>query len=170
MCVVFGTIASIHRCRIYPTPLYVCLSRHRRRPSNTFPQFAKITNVYYTRYMELSTHSRKPFRVALVEAARAIRGDELGEWSRSAFYDEVAAEIGYATVTISACATGTRHPTKQIMEGMARVLGIAPEYFREYRLLQIVQAFKKFPDLEEAFYDQIMTLAEVKTKSSSSRV
>lgn len=125
--------------------------------------------MYYTQYMELSTHSRKPFRVALVEAARAIRGDELGEWSRTAFYDEVAAEIGYATVTISACATGTRHPTKQVMEGMARVLGIEPEYFREYRLLQIVQAFKKYPDLEEAFYDQIITLAKIKAEGSGSR-
>jgi hypothetical protein len=50
-------------------------------------------------------------------------------------------------------------PRKDIMEQVAAVLDIDPREFPEYRLLQIHEACRRHPEIDQIFYEQIMETA-----------
>lgn len=51
---------------------------------------------------------------------------------------------------------GDKTPSKEGIEAFARAMGKKPEWFLAYRVLQVGEAFKTFPDLDKRFYKAIM--------------
>ena len=60
---------------------------------------------------------------------------------------------------------GERTLTAPAIEAMAGVLGVAPDYFAEYRIHRIAEAMKTRPDLVDAFYD-VLVLQESEAKGT----
>lgn len=79
--------------------------------------------------------------------------DRFGKPSLTGF---LATVPGYHKDTWYKVVTGTRTAEKPKIERLAAALDVPPETFREYRLLQIREAFEKFDELETTFYEDIM--------------
>ena len=46
-------------------------------------------------------------------------------------------------------------PSNEVVETLARALGVDPEYFREYRLRVITQRLEEMPDLIDRLYKRL---------------
>lgn len=68
-----------------------------------------------------------------------------------------AAEIGYEW--FRRMCDGTAAPRMDVMEQVAAVLQIDPREFPEYRLQQMKDACSRYPELERAYYDELMAYA-----------
>lgn len=62
---------------------------------------------------------------------------------------------------------GERPLTTEAIEAIAAVLNIKPEYFLDYRALQVQEVIKRYPYLADKVYEQLMAFARSVGESSS---
>jgi hypothetical protein len=55
--------------------------------------------------------------------------------------------------------SGDKDPTKEAIEVVAPLLGVEPEYFREYRVERVRAWFLRFEALDRAFYKEMAAFA-----------
>jgi transcriptional regulator with XRE-family HTH domain len=99
-------------------------------------------------------YTNQPFGEAL---AKILFEYQANPWRTSlrAFADEVG--INYATMR--SAVTGRTEPQTNLLEAVSRVLGIQPDYWREYRTHKIREALDSHPDLIGRLYEY--TMAEI---------
>ncbi|NLT34512.1 MAG: helix-turn-helix transcriptional regulator [Gaiellales bacterium] len=61
----------------------------------------------------------------------------------------------YTPQYLSQMLSGDRAPTMEAMEIVAPLLGVRPDYFREYRVERVRRWFIEHPALDDHFYEQI---------------
>lgn len=105
----------------------------------------------------MEEHSREPAKKALGDALRE-RGwvDDVGNADFATFYRACNEQNpGWSVKHLARMINGGRTLQPKAIELMAELLEIEPNYFREYRLFQLGEDFKEFPELEEQYYRQI---------------
>ena len=77
-----------------------------------------------------------------------------GHGDQTAFIRQVreTGRLRYARETIRQQLVGLANPTREVMEAAAKVMGVSPETFFEYRIWLIEQAMREQPDLVDEIY------------------
>jgi len=65
---------------------------------------------------------------------------------------ELARRIGLNPAYLSFVLQGRRAASRRLLEGVASVLELPADYFREYRELVVIETIKRDPDLLERAY------------------
>jgi hypothetical protein len=99
------------------------------------------------------TRTDRPFPEALGELLRVQQGDPLGMISLSAFFSQIG---GYSYDALRRMVRGELTLQPQAIEAMAAVLGVAPEYFLEYRSHQLQEGLRRHPELADVVYEMLM--------------
>ena len=109
--------------------------------------------------MEQARHpySEKPFAETLTELLQQQAGDQRAKVSLRDFCGRVE---GWKYENLRKQIVADRKIQPEAIEAMATVLGIAPEYFLEYRQRQIEQAITEHPELVDHLYDLAVSRAK----------
>ena len=102
-------------------------------------------------------YTNKPFPDALTELLRRESGDPRAKINLTEFFKRVE---GWKYETLRKQIASERTLQPEAIEAMADALGVAPEYFREYRQLQMRQAIATHPELVDLVYDLLMSRAK----------
>jgi anthranilate phosphoribosyltransferase len=101
-------------------------------------------------------YSSKPFAEALAEILRRQTGNPGSKINLSRFFRRVE---GWEYENLRKQVSSERTLQPGAMEAMAAALGVAPEYFKEYRQYQMQQAIATHPELVDLVYDLLMSRA-----------
>lgn len=102
-------------------------------------------------------YTGKRFADALADLLRQEAGDPRARINLREFFARVE---GWEYETLRKQISGERSLKPEAVEAMARALGVAPEYFQEYRKHQIDQAIANHPELVDLFYDLLVSRAK----------
>jgi anthranilate phosphoribosyltransferase len=102
-------------------------------------------------------YTNKPFLDALTELLRRESGDPRSKINLTEFFKRVD---GWKYETLRKQIASERTLQPEAIEAMAEALGVAPEYFQEYRQHQMQQAIAAHPDLVDLVYDLLMSRAK----------
>jgi anthranilate phosphoribosyltransferase len=102
-------------------------------------------------------YTSKPFAEALEELLRQESGDPRARINLTEFFRRVD---GWKYETLRKQIVSERTLQPEAIEAMAEALGVAPEYFQEYRQLQMQQAIATHPELVDLVYDLLMSRAK----------
>lgn len=102
-------------------------------------------------------YTGKRFADALADLLRQEAGDLHARVNLREFFARVE---GWEYETLRKQITGERSLKPEAMEAMAQAMGVAPEYFQEYRKHQIDQAISNHPELVDLFYDLLVSRAK----------
>lgn len=98
--------------------------------------------------------SHLPLAEALAALLSEQRADHYGRWAFRPFTIEVAEKHGgYTPGGIRPMIEGRAKPNLLVLETMADLLGVKPEYFLEYRLGKLEELQRAKPDLVDLLYD-----------------
>ena len=71
-------------------------------------------------------------------------------------YRGLAAKTGLSAGYLNHLVHGNRPvPSNDVVERLARALGVEPEHFREYRLRVITERLERMPDLVDRLYKRL---------------
>jgi anthranilate phosphoribosyltransferase len=102
-------------------------------------------------------YTQKRFAEALAELLRQERGDPKARVNLREFFGRVD---GWEYETLRKQISGERTLKPDAIQAMAEILGVAPEYFLEYRRYQIEQAIVNHPELVDLVYDLMVSRAK----------
>ena len=102
------------------------------------------------------TFTQKPFADALAELVRNEQGDPGARVNLRAFFGRVE---GWEYETLRKQIVGERTLKPEVIEAIAEALGVAPEYFQEYRRHELERAIVTHPELVDLFYDLMVSRA-----------
>ena len=97
-------------------------------------------------------HTSAPFAQALGELLRARQGDPLGMISLRAFFSQIE---GYSYDALRKMVRGQLTLQPEAIEAMASALGVAPEYFLEYRAWQLQEGLRRHPEVADEVYEML---------------
>jgi hypothetical protein len=103
--------------------------------------------------IQRSGQSVRPFPEALGELLRVQQGDPLGSISLRTFFAQIPE---YSYDALRKMVRGKMSLQHKAIEAMANVLGVAPEYFVEYRAWQVREGLKRHPELADEVYEKLM--------------
>jgi hypothetical protein len=112
---------------------------------------------------ERAQYTDKAFPEALGEILRAQYGDRLGNFDLRPVLSQVE---GYSYEALRLMLKVERSLKMEAIEGISKVIGVSPHYFREYRLMWSTMMAQKYPELAQAVYDVCLRFAELKDKAS----
>jgi uncharacterized protein YcaQ len=91
----------------------------------------------------------------------------LGAVNLREFFEEVG---GWSYEHLRMMVNGQRRLKPEAIEAMAHALGVAPEYFREYRIHRLDQLIDERPELVDVVYDMaVQRAAELEAKEPRGR-
>ena len=102
------------------------------------------------------TFTQKPFADALAELLRNEQGDPGARVNLRGFFGRVE---GWEYETLRKQIVGERTLKPEVIEAIAEALGIAPQYFQEYRRHELERAIVTHPELVDLFYDLMVSRA-----------
>ena len=71
-------------------------------------------------------------------------------------YRELAARTNLSAGYLNHLVHGNRPvPSNEVIESLARALGVGPEHFREYRLRSITERLETMPELVDRLYKRL---------------
>ncbi len=97
--------------------------------------------------------STRPFPEALGELLRVQQGDPLGSISMRAFFAHIP---NYSYDALRKMVRGQLALQPQAIEAMARVLGVEPDYFLEYRAWKLQEGLRRHPQVADDVYEMLM--------------
>ena len=103
------------------------------------------------------TFTQKPFADALAELLRNEQGDPGARVNLRGFFGRVE---GWEYETLRKQIVGERTLKPEVIEAIAEALGIAPQYFQEYRRHELERAIVTHPELVDLFYDLMVSRAK----------
>jgi transcriptional regulator with XRE-family HTH domain len=124
----------------------------------------------------MTTRSHQPLAESLAALLSEKRADHYGNWAWAPFYAELEAlhvpnpnRHGniYRAGAIRPLIEGRAKPSIAILEAMARLLDVDPDYFLEYRLGRLDELQRAKPDLVDLLYD--IAMAEEESQKSLKR-
>lgn len=102
-------------------------------------------------------YAQKAFADALADLLRQEAGDPRARVNLRQFFKRVK---GWEYETLRKQISGERTLKPEAIEAMAEALGVAPEYFVEYRRYQIEEAIASHPEIVDLFYDLLVSRAK----------
>jgi len=102
-------------------------------------------------------YTSSPFSEALTELLRRDSGDPRARVNLREFFRRVE---GWEYETLRKQVSAERTLQPEAIEAMAEALGVAPEYFQEYRRYQIEHAIADHSELIDLVYDLLVTRAK----------
>ncbi len=102
-------------------------------------------------------YTGKRFSDALADLLRREAGDPHARINLREFFGRVK---GWEYETLRKQIAGERALKPEAIEAMAAALGVAPEYFQEYRRYQTERAIAKHPELVDLLYDLVVDRAK----------
>ncbi len=110
------------------------------------------------------TYTQKPFTEAFGEIMREQYGDRMGNFDLRPVLVQVK-EYSYEALRLML--KGQRSLQVGAIEGIARVIGVSPDYFVEYRRMWSGAMAEKYPELTDEIYEVARRFVELKQISES---
>jgi hypothetical protein len=107
--------------------------------------------------MDRKKYTHESFGVALADLLREHQHNPYRA-NLYAFADELPEGISYAALRLAVNGKVVVRP--ELIEACAKVLGVPPSYFKEYRVHQILEALESHPQLAGLIYETVMNETE----------